>query len=190
MTKPIIAKPWRRSALLCVFLAAITQTAAAQGVAGSFEQLQVLVKPGDTVTVTDAAGKQTNGKIAELTGSTLALLAGDTRLELRERDVVTIKQLYTDSLADGAIWGAVGGGVYLGIVAVMFSGDADEWSASDVARSLGICVGIGTGIGVGIDALIRRKHVIYQRPPTSGVQIGITPLLTSQRKGVQVTLRF
>lgn len=126
MTRPIIAGPWRRSALLCFFLAALTQTAAAQGVAGSFEQLQVLVKPGDTVTVTDATGRETRGKIAELTGSTLALLAGGTRLELRESDVMTIKQLYSDSLADGAIWGAVGGAAYVAAMAVVFSEDSDE----------------------------------------------------------------
>ena len=28
------------------------------------------------------------------------------------------------------------------------------------------------GIGVGVDALIRKKHVIYQRPSTSGLQVG------------------
>jgi len=168
----------------------VTQTAAAQGVAGSFEQVQVLVKPGDVVTVTDAAGKVTKGKIAELSGSTLALLAGDTRLEMRESDVMTIKQLYTDSLADGAIWGAVGGAAYVAAMAVVFSEDSDEWTFSDVAVVLGIYAGIGTGIGVGIDALIRKKHVIYQQPPITGLQVGIAPWLTKQHKGVLVTLRF
>jgi hypothetical protein len=152
--------------------------------------LQVLVKPGDTVTVTDAAGKETKGKVAELSGSTLALLAGDTRLELRESDVLTIKQLHTDSLANGAILGAAGGAAFVAAMGVIFSEDSDEWTASDVAVALGIYAGIGTGIGVGIDALIRKKHVIYQHPPTSGVQVGIAPWLTSQRKGVQVTVRF
>jgi hypothetical protein len=118
MPRPIIAGSRRRSALLCFFFAAVAQTAAAQGIAGSFEQLRVLVKPGDTVTVTDAAGKGTKGKIAELSASTLALLAGDTRVELRESDVMTVEQLRTDSLANGAILGVAIGAAAAGVVIV------------------------------------------------------------------------
>ena len=122
--------------------------------------------------------------------STLALLSTGTRLELRESDVMTIKQLRTDSLANGAIYGAAGGAAFVAAMWVIFSEDSDEWTGLDVAVALGIYAGIGTGIGVGIDALIRKKHVIYQRAPTSGLQVAIAPWLTSQRKGVQVTLRF
>jgi hypothetical protein len=58
------------------------------------------------------------------------------------------------------------------------------------AAFIGIYAAVGTGIGVGVDALIRKKHVIYQRQLTSAVQVGVAPLLTRQRQGVQVTLRF
>ncbi len=188
MPRPIVADQWQRSALLCLLLAAMAQTATAQGIAGSFEQLQVLVKPGDTVTITDATGIETKGQIAELSPATLALLVGGTRRELSENDVTTIKQLRTDSLANGAIYGAIGGAAFAG-TAMAILGE-DGWDAPQVAAVLGAYAAVGTGIGVCVDALIRKRHVIYQRQPTSGVQVGVAPWLTRQRKGALVTLRF
>ena len=48
------------------------------GVAASFEQLQVLVKPGSTVTVTDPAGSVTSGRI-ETARCSVASAWGSTR---------------------------------------------------------------------------------------------------------------
>jgi hypothetical protein len=154
--------------------------------------LQVLVKPGDTVIVTDAAGRETTGKIAGLSPSSLSLLAEGARREWTENDVTTIKQRRADSLGNGAIYGlAIGAGVAATLVAVVAAADEDEdVSGSDVAIILGAYGAIGAGAGVGVDALIRRRHVIYQRPPASALPVGIAPWLTSQRKGVRVTLRF
>ena len=56
--------------------------------------------------------------------------------------------------------------------------------------AIGIYGAIGTGIGVGIDALIKKEHVIFRRQPTKGLQVGVAPWLTSQQKGVLITLRF
>jgi len=188
MARPVVAERWRSSALLCLLFTALAQTATAQGLAGSFEQLQVLVKPGDTVTVVDGTGVETKGKIAELSQSTLALLTEGTRRELSENDVRAIKQLRTDSLANGALYGAVGGAAFATTALVIF---ADEgWYASEVVTVLGVYAAIGTGIGVCVDAVIRRQHLIYQRQPASGQQIRVAPWLTGQRKGVLVTLRF
>jgi hypothetical protein len=51
--------------LLWVWPAAVyAQTDARTGIAASLEQLQVLVSPGMTVTLTDAAGSQVSGRIA------------------------------------------------------------------------------------------------------------------------------
>ena len=49
----MFTKRWWRSALSLGFLTMAATTAEAQSLAGSFEQLQVLVKPGDTISVTD-----------------------------------------------------------------------------------------------------------------------------------------
>jgi len=169
-------------------LAAIAQTAAAQGMAGSFAQLQVLVRPGDTVTITDASGVETEGRIAELSISTLALVTGGTRRELSEDDVTTVKQLWNDSLANGALYGAAGGAAFATTGIIVFRGEGLD--AAEAAAVLGIYTAVGTGIGVAVDAMIRRHHVIYRRQPTLGVQMGISPWLTRHHQGVLVTVRF
>ena len=178
---------WRRIALGFLFLGA-ANLAAAQGIAGSFEQLQLLVRPGDKVTVTDASGHEATGRIMELSPSMLVLSAGGTRLQLTEPDVRDIQQRRSDSLANGAIWGLAVGGTLAACLVAAFWEDSD-----DVGPAIGIVAvygGIGAGIGVGVDALISRRHVIYQRRSGSGVELGVAPLLSSQRKGALVSVRF
>lgn len=191
MTSPIVAERWWRSALLCALVTVIAPTATAQEIAGSFEQLQVLVKPGDTVTVRDATGVETKGTIAALSPSTLALLVGGTRRELSENDVNTMKQRRSDSLANGAIIGlAIGAGATTALIIAVAAEDGDEVDAGLALVAIGAYGGIGAGIGVAVDALIRKEHVIFRRQPTTGLQVGVAPWLTTQRKGVLVTLRF
>lgn len=190
MPRPLDARIWRRSAIPCFLLTAMAQTAAAQGIAGSFEQLRILVKPGDTVTVTDTTGHETTGRLADLSSTTLGLLAGGTRRELSENDVRTIQQRRPDSLSNGAIIGlAIGAGASAALIIAFAASDSGDVDAGMAALAIGAYGGIGAGIGVGVDALIRGRQVIYQRQST-GVQVGIAPWLTSQRKGVLVTLRF
>jgi hypothetical protein len=188
MARRLVADGWRRSAGLFLLFTAIAQTTAAQGIAGSFEQLQVLVSPGDTVTVMDATGVETKGTIAALSSSTLTLLAEGTQRELSENEITTIKRLRTDSLANGALYGAAGGVAFATTGLIIFAGEGLD--ASEAVAVLGAYAAIGTGIGVAVDALIRRQHVIYQRQPASGLQLGIAPWLTRQQKGVLLTLRF
>jgi hypothetical protein len=87
-------------------------TGGAQELAGSFDQLRVLVKPGDTVRVTDSRGQEVRGSIANLSPSSLALQAGEGRRTFLETDIAAIHQRRNDSLANGAKWGfAVGAGL-------------------------------------------------------------------------------
>ena len=140
------------------------------------------------MTVRDANGVETKGTIAELSQSTLALLAEGTRHELSENEVTTIKRLRTDSLANGALYGAAGGAAFATTGLIIFAGEGLD--ASEAIAVLGAYAAIGTGIGVAVDALIRRQHVIYQRQSASGVQVGIAPWLARQQKGMLLTLRF
>jgi carboxymethylenebutenolidase len=91
-------------ALLCVFLTAAASVAEAQEVASSFEQLRALLKPGETVSVTDTDGRETTGTIADLSSSSLGLLIAGTRHDVPERDVKTMRQRRGDSLWNGVRW--------------------------------------------------------------------------------------
>ena len=57
---------------------------AAQEVASSFDQLVVLVKPGDKIIVVDASGQETRGRIGELSRDALILVTSAGPRQLRE----------------------------------------------------------------------------------------------------------
>src|SRR5688572_9349940 len=71
-----------------------------RGVAESFEQLQVLVAPGNTVTVMNATGYRVSGRIDSLSPSILSLTANGSRRDYTEADVAFIRQRRGDSLAN------------------------------------------------------------------------------------------
>ena len=52
-----------------LILVVVATTGEAQELASSFGQLRVLVKPGDQVSLTDRAGQEVRGRIAELSSS-------------------------------------------------------------------------------------------------------------------------
>lgn len=167
--------------------------AAAQGVpvARTFDQLQVLVARNDTLTVINDAGRETRGKLLELTGSMLVLRVDGLPLELRREDIRTIRQRRTDSLANGALIGLVAGGLAGAAFGAAVAEDEDaDATAGIVLLAAGFYGGLGAGIGVGIDALIRRQHVIYERPVTGVTGLRVSPLLGRERRGVLVEWRF
>ncbi len=53
-------------------------------VATSFEQLEVLVRPGTIVSLTDASGSELAGRIETLSPSALSLAIGGTRRDFLE----------------------------------------------------------------------------------------------------------
>jgi hypothetical protein len=179
-----------RGIVLGTVLAAGVSAAQAQGVAGNLRELQLLVRTGDTVTVSDVQGREVKGRIEALSPSNLILSDRSGRHEWSETDIATIRQVKSDSLANGALIGlAVGGG--LALVAALATAEDDyddegEWIAFAVA----VYAGVGTGIGVGIDALIRREHVVYQSSAPPRTQVRLVPLLTPKRQALLVSVSF
>ena len=140
----------------------------AQGQATSFDQLSVLVRPGDKVTVTPTTGSPFSGRIASLSGSGLKLRVGKELRELQELDVATVRHRRPDSLRNGALWG-LGIGAATGMVAC---GRCHVGPGLVVA---GLYGGIGAGIGVGIDALDRRQAGGLQAPRLDHAHHGHAP---------------
>jgi hypothetical protein len=172
---------------VCLFGAFAALRADAQSIPSSFDQLQFLVKPGDTVTVTDTSGRKTTGEITTLSSSLLALQHGGTGQEFAERDISTIYQRHSDSLANGAFWGGLAGAASSGALvgATFESGDSEGRAAAFIATF----AGIGAAIGAGIDALFQERKVIYERPSTPG-KISIVPMLSRSSRSVLVSMRF
>lgn len=151
--------------------------ALAQTIATSFNDLPALIKPGDTVFVTDVKGRSLTGRIGELMPTSLELTARRrapdgtepfvTVARFSEPDVRQIRVQRPDSVVNGTL--IVGLGVALGIAALpaaaIFCNPnyEDGMPLSTCLSFLGIVGGIGAGTGVAIDAArVERRMVYYQ----------------------------
>jgi hypothetical protein len=58
-----------------------------------------------------------------------------------------------------------------------------------VVTGMAIFTGLGAAAGAGIDALIRRREVIFEKP--GGMRkVAISPLFLQGRRGIAVSVRF
>ena len=168
---------------------AAAPAAEAQGVAYTFNELRLLVRPGDTISVVDAGGREMTGRIVELSPSKLALRGAAGTREVLESDVQTIWQRRGDPLRNGALWG-LGTGAALGGLAALATLREHEGATGWAAIAAAFYGGIGAGIGVGIDALIQGRQVIFARPAAGAAALGVAPLVGGGRTGVAVSIRF
>jgi hypothetical protein len=179
--------------IACIFVTLLMGTASARAqtpTATSFEQLRILIQPGDSITLTDRAGMRISGKVRSLSDTSLEMDFGRERRAFIESDVTTIRQRRGDSLANGALWG-LGVGAAIGTAAAIMVG-LDCYGggncAAVAAGAIGAYGAIGAGIGVGIDALMKSKKVVYQSKSTT--RLNVTPLLTARSKGVILSVDF
>src|SRR5262249_47976286 len=152
--------------------------------AQSFEQLQVLVKPGDSIYFRDSTGATSKAKILGLSPSSLQVMTKSGIRDLFEGDVSEIKQWRNDSLANGALIGLAGGATVCILGAVAYCSGGEH--CSGVAAAIMGWSAIGAGVGVGIDALIPHKRTIYSGSSWTLHQLRVSPVLGSSRKGVAV----
>jgi hypothetical protein len=173
--------------LLMIFLSKPGPASAQE--ARSFEQLQVLVKPGDSVYVTETGGTESKGRITGLSTTSLQIQANGRTRDLMETDVARIRQWRQDSLRNGALIGA-GAGLALSTAFVATLCDDDcrnGWAVLGVV----FYTGVGAAAGAGIDALIPHKRTIYAGGKQTALQrLGVRPILNRSRKGIEVTFKF
>jgi hypothetical protein len=163
--------------------------AEAQELAGSFEQLRVLVKRSDTVSVVDRTGTEVRGPISALSSSSLAIVVAGSQRTFLEGEIATIRQRRPDSPANGAKWG-FGIGAGLGLLAGITLASGYDNGASALIPVLALTYGgIGAGVGVGIDALISSDQVIFARGG-SAAKIRVRPILRAGRTGTLASFAF
>lgn len=167
----------------CLTLAMSVESFAQQ--ATSFEQLQVLVKRGDKVYITDSNGKTTEERIESLSNSLLRVTRKGVGRDLTQADVFEIRQWRGDSVKNGAVAGLATG---LGFGALIFL-DQECTCTGEKLGVMAIWGGIGAGIGVGIDALIPHKKTIFSNTQTAR-KLSFKPIVSRTSKGGSVSLRF
>jgi hypothetical protein len=162
----------------------------AQGVASSFDQLGVLVKPGDKITVVDVTGREVEGRLAKLSRDGLTLISPAGPRDLGEVDVAEIRQRRGDSLTNGAIIGAAAGTAYfLTLAALLGDSDGGDVIVSTAVAGGVLFAGMGAAAGAGIDALITHRQVIYRKVPAAK-SVSVSPLFGHGRRGAAVMVKF
>jgi hypothetical protein len=169
---------WSLWAVLAILAAS---PAPAQTVANSFEELQQVLKKGQTVVVTDASGQRTRGKVADVSAFSVVVFIPETRT-FTEAMVTDIRA--TDSLSNGALTGAA-----IGTGLAMWDYLVDP-SEPGNAAVFTVAIGLGTAIGACIDALVKRGGRILYASPRQTRRLTISPLLAKDRRGALVSVRF
>ena len=184
------SRPAWRSCLPCILVAVsflLTPPAAtAQEPVASFDQLGTRVKPGNTVWVIDAQGREIKGKVRELGTSSLTVdsdglqtLQADTIGRIERRS--TRKKHALIGLAVGAAVGVVAGGP--------FAGEPEATGAEPL-----ILAGIVGGIGAAVGAIFPgRTSVVYRAPGLPGsahARLAVAPVVARGTKGVVVSFAF
>jgi hypothetical protein len=173
---------WSR---LAVFVFLVPSPAAAQTAASSFEDLRRVLKNGQTVIVTEASGRQTEGKVADVSLSSLVVFAPEART-FAAGTVTEIRG--PDTLRSGTLTGlAIGAGAGVAMVAAMC---ADGPDCGPAVQVVGIAAGIGAAIGAGIDALMKNRGRVLYRPRPQTFSLTISPSSGEHRIGVLASVRF
>jgi hypothetical protein len=161
-------------------------SAFAQPPASTFDKASVRLQSGDRVIVTDAHQQTITGRLEELSGASMRILADGRHRELAFDDVLRIERRTPDSLLNGLLIGAaIGGALFL----KYYSDNAlCQNDCQFVSGALGM-VGMGAGAGIGLDALVVRKETVFEQPPPTR-QRGHGARAAPDRAGWSVALRF
>jgi hypothetical protein len=172
--------------LTAILVGVAASAAAAQPAAESLDELKALAG-GSTVTVTDRAGRTFRGTIAEASAGELRLRVGADIRRFAAADVGAVRVRARDSLANGALIGALVGG---GLTALVF---LDNECRDDPAcyQAVAAYAGVGAAVGLGADALIRDELLLYAAPrETAPLALTVAPILGPSRTGLRIRLAF
>ena len=188
------------AALVGSIVVAACAPCAAQEPVSSVPQLAGELKPGDTVWVTDAQGREMKGTIGALEPGAITL-RGRSGRTFSLSDVRQVSVRRRDSVANGGTIGmAVGAlaGLGVGIAGCATYPKDDPLRGEACLMAIGLSwmpgLAIGGLVGVGIDAMIPgNKLVVYRRPGSGGApqaRLSIAPVVTRQSKGLAVSFAF
>jgi hypothetical protein len=181
--------PWIAS-LALLLLGSSPQLATAQEPVRDFSQLNTRLKPGDTIWVTDAQGREIKGKIRGLAPSSLTLDGGAGTMEADA--VRLIMEGKGQQKFKGAMYGlAAGGGAAVLLLLAAGSCDAED---CEILYYVGapIAAGAGAGIGVALGAVTHKAgRVVYRAPGAQAApRLSVAPLVTPRARGVVISFAF
>jgi hypothetical protein len=177
-------------ALVLNLVLALAPAAQAQELAGNFDQLRVLIKPGETIRVQDSTGQYVKGRFLDLSPDAIRILVDGATRELNAGDVDVVTASRHGDVGKGARIGfatGAGFGALIGTLLVT-NGCGSQCIPFFVLGTL-TYGGMGAGIGAGLSAMSTSQHVIFAR---AGAQprITIAPLVDRQHAGATLNVRW
>jgi hypothetical protein len=156
--------------------------ALAQDLVPSFDLLNTRLKPGDTIWVTDASGREVESRVATLAPSSLTLGSDQAARTLQADDVRRVQMRQRNSLVNSTLIGfAVGAvaGAALGLPSSGFTNQSAAREAVDGALGLGAA---GAGTGLLVDVLMPgKKRDVYRAPGAGPVaRLSLAPIVTAR----------
>ena len=141
---------------------------------------------GRTISITDAQGQITTGRVMAVTPAVVSVEKADDRFDVPFSEIVAIDEI--DHLRNGALVGLIiGAGLFVADVLVS-RGDGIELTGAGYAVFGTIYGGLGLGAGAGIDALIGGDRRIYRRGSTA--RISVSPTLRPDRAGALIGMSW
>jgi hypothetical protein len=199
------ASPVLRTAVLVLSLALLPAAAGAQTIARSFQELQSLVVPGETVLLVDHTGREIPARVASISPSSLLVLTKertrDARGEMRdtwtakrllfENDVQRVRRTGGHAVRNGALIGAGAAfGINLWFAKAYGENEGGSFCGGCLAMSI-VTVPMGAGIGAGVGVPINRlgRKTIYLTPRPVKV-VSSSPTVRQNGLGIVATVPF
>jgi hypothetical protein len=180
---------------------AFPAAASAQAVARTFDELNVRVRPGETVYVTDNQSRTIDGLLLTVSADALVMEAASGRVTLSVAQVDRVRVRRRDSLKNGILGGLAAGAAGGALAALLTDGHdrpsmqctffCDGFFSTGQAIGAGMLVGgvLGIGAGAAIDAAIKERRLVYEKA-SGGPQtrLVIAPLVRRGGAGVVAIL--
>lgn len=177
-----------RIAVVVALALSIGVTARAQPVS-SFEELHGLIERGADVVVTHD-GRHSEGRVLELSPTSLALVSGEGRLlELDAAGVTRIRQRWHDPTRDGALKGLAWVAVPLGAWYLKHMEFEMEFTGPGLLVAVAASSFAGYVIGGAVDARKTEMRDVYRAPPRRP-RTSVAPLLSRDGLGGALSISW
>jgi hypothetical protein len=186
--------------VLAVF--AFPAAASSQAVARTFDELNVRVRSGETVYVTDNQSRTINGLLLTISADALVMEAASGRVTLSVAQVDRVRVLRRDSLKNGIVGGLAAGAAGGALAAWLTDGHhrpstqctfvCDGFLSTGQVIAAGMLVGgvLGIGAGAAIDAVIKERRLVYEKASAAPqTRLVIAPLVRRGGAGVVAIVR-